>query len=187
MNSLILYSELCRKVFESDLEDHSAWADIYRLRSLPRQALTAPPDRQLSARGAQLDELTVDFVVRSAFLGSFVFVFPCFIVALCGSSIHNSTCSSNACRESDFGRTAAAVTKKLSGDRARRAVLLNRDAMALAHYRATFAPYKLIKVPAVVYENIARLVRARRVDIGEPRYEARRAFCGDCCDIRGLG
>ncbi|KAL3204098.1 hypothetical protein MRX96_001081 [Rhipicephalus microplus] len=67
--------------------------------------IMVPSDRQLSARGAQLRELTVDFVVRSAFLGSFVFVFPFFIVALCGSSINNFTCSSTTRLESDFRRS----------------------------------------------------------------------------------
>ncbi|XP_077554817.1 uncharacterized protein LOC144169501 [Haemaphysalis longicornis] len=41
MNALDIYLEACRKVFESDLNDQSptAWADIYRLLSLLRQAL----------------------------------------------------------------------------------------------------------------------------------------------------
>lgn len=41
MNALNLYLELCRKVFESGLDDQSpsAWADIYRLLSLVRQTL----------------------------------------------------------------------------------------------------------------------------------------------------
>ncbi|CAN8022151.1 unnamed protein product [Ixodes persulcatus] len=39
MNALSLYVTTCRRVFESDPNDNSAWADIYRLLSLLRQAL----------------------------------------------------------------------------------------------------------------------------------------------------
>lgn len=40
MNALSLYVTTCRRVFESDTNDNSAWADIYRLLSLLRQALS---------------------------------------------------------------------------------------------------------------------------------------------------
>ncbi|CAN7997678.1 unnamed protein product [Ixodes hexagonus] len=39
MNALSLYVTTCRRVFESDPNDNSAWADIYRLLSRLRQAL----------------------------------------------------------------------------------------------------------------------------------------------------
>ncbi|XP_064456619.1 E3 ubiquitin-protein ligase MSL2-like [Ornithodoros turicata] len=40
MNALSLYVTTCRRVFESDPDDSGAWADIYRLMSLLRQALS---------------------------------------------------------------------------------------------------------------------------------------------------
>lgn len=242
MNSLILYSELCRKVFESDLEDHSAWADIYRLLSLLRQALTCSvcgtvlvvpmtsstskcrhavckgcmgQTMRLSAPCADCNSSTSGFtenkqlrIVLQCYKNICLYLcMPRFqrkwgslnggtnvtfrdivvegsrltdnyrrvepsstslpstsssvVPSLAASSSFSplsspcvaaasTTVPAQAPRVVSRTSAVAAVTKSVSGDRARRAVLLNGDAMAIAHDRATSAPYKLIKVPAVL-------------------------------------
>ncbi|KAH7961646.1 E3 ubiquitin-protein ligase MSL2 [Rhipicephalus sanguineus] len=246
MNGLSLYLDLCRKVCESDPEDHSAWADIYRLLSLLRQALACSvcsnllvvpmssstskcrhavckgcvgQTMRLSAPCVDCNNNTSgftenkqlrivlqcyknicrylcaprfqrkwgslnggtnvtfrDIVVEGSRLAdnyrhaeptstSLPSTSSSAVPSLAASSSFSPSLSSPCVAAASttvvptqaprvVNRTsavaAAAVTKSVSGDRARRAVLLNGDAMALAHDRATSAPYKLIKVPAVL-------------------------------------
>ncbi|KAL3204100.1 hypothetical protein MRX96_001083 [Rhipicephalus microplus] len=172
MNSLKLYSELFRKVFESDLEDHGAWADIYRLLSLLMQALTCSVCGNVLVVPMTSSTSKCRHAVCKGCMGQTMRLSaPC---ADCNSSTSGFTenkqlrivlqCYKNICLYLSasttvpaqaprvFNRTsavaAATVTKSVSGDRARHAVLLNGDAMTLANDHATSAPYELIKVPA---------------------------------------
>ncbi|XP_065292207.1 E3 ubiquitin-protein ligase MSL2 isoform X3 [Dermacentor albipictus] len=242
MNALNLYLETCRKVFGSDLEDHSAWADIYRLLSLLRQALacsvcsnllvvpmssssskcrhavckgcigqtmrlsapcvdcnnntsgftenlqlrivlqcykkicrylSAPSFqrkwgslnggtnitfRDLVVEGSHLADNYRHADPASTSLPSTSSAVPSLAASSSFSPSLSSSCAAAASTTVPtqpsrvVNRTsavaAAAVTKSVNGDRTRRAVLLNGDALALAHDRAISAPYKLIKVPA---------------------------------------
>lgn len=244
MNAFNLYLELSRKVFESDPEDHSAWADIYRLLSLLRQALACSvcsnllvvpmssssskcrhavckgcmgQTMRLSTPCTDCNSSTSGFTENShlrivlqcykkichylcvprfqrkwgSLNGETNITFRDIVVEgsrLADSYRHSEPTSASSpstsstvpslAASSSFSpslsspcvagasttvptqaarvvnRTsavaAAAVTKSVSGDRTRRAVLLNGDAMALAHDRATSAPYRLVKVPAVL-------------------------------------
>ncbi|KAH7967417.1 hypothetical protein HPB49_024632 [Dermacentor silvarum] len=245
MNALNLYLEACRKVFESDPEDHSAWADIYRLLSLLRQALacsvcsdllvvpmssSSSKCRHAVCKGCvgQTMRLSAPCVDCNNNTSAFTenlqlrIVLQCYkkicrylsapsfqrkwgslnggtnitfrdivvegsrladnyrhaeptstslpstssaVPSLAASSSFSPSLSSPCVAAASttvptqasrvVNRTsavaAAAVTKSVNGDRTRRAaVLLNGDAMALAHDRAISAPYKLIKVPAVL-------------------------------------
>ncbi|KAL3204099.1 hypothetical protein MRX96_001082 [Rhipicephalus microplus] len=249
MYSLILYSELFRKVFESDLEDHGALADIYRLLCVLRQALTCSvcgnvlvvpmtsstskcrhavcegcmgQTMRLSAPCTDCNSSTSGFtenkqlrivlqfykniclylcmprfqrkwgslnggtnvtfrdivVEGSRLTDNYRRVEPSstslpstsssVVPSLAASSLFSPFLSSPCVAAAPttlpaqttrvLNRTsaiaAATVTKSVSGDRARPAVLLNGDAMALAHDRATSAPYKLINLPAESHQEI---------------------------------
>lgn len=240
MSALNLYLEVTRKVFESDPEDHSAWADIYRLLSLLRQALACSvcssilvvpmsstsskcrhavckvcigQTMRLNSPCADCNSSTAGFTENlhlrlvlqcykkicrylsspsfqrkwGSLNGGTNITFRDIVVegsrladnyrhaeptststpstssavpSLAASPSFSSSLASPGVAASSttvppqavrvVNRTsavaAAAVTKSVNGDRTRRVTILNGDVMALAHDRATAAPYKLIKV-----------------------------------------